>query len=885
MYRTEQDSINLKGRKWYVVLCIMIMIGTSSGVFANHANAASPTEIHSAADLDNVRNDLSGDYVLKNDIDLSGYSNWEPIGDGSTFSRFEGTFDGEGHTISGLTITRPTEDNVGLFGYIQSSAEIKNVILTGVNVEGKENVGGLVGQVWRSNVANVTVQGNVKGTVRVGGVSGELYGHSGTASMIEGSTMSGTVTGERDVGGLIGYTRQSEVMTSHANSAVTGDRNVGGLVGFVIEGPVSESYATGAVTGINRNLGGLVGSINGGSVNISYATGSVTGSSTASHVGGLIGHPNSSAVTIENTFATGDVQGNYYVGGLLGGTIGYTFNIRNNYAVGSVTGSGGGLIGYNSNSYGTVENNFYDQSTTGKSDTGNGEPKDTSEMLEQSTYTGWDFSSIWGINAGEYPHLQFNPHSTVPPVVNEAPVINATDTTITVGDTYDPLAGVSATDAEDGDVTGNINVTTNDVDTSTPGAYDVVYEVTDSDGKTTTKTITITVEAAASTNEAPVINAANKTITVGDMYDPLSGVTATDAEDGDVTGNINVTTNDVDTTTPGAYDVVYEVTDSAGETTTKTITVTVEAATSTNEAPVINATDTTITVGDTYDPLAGVTATDAEDGDVTGNINVTTNDVDTTTPGAYDVVYEVTDSDGETTTKTITVTVEAATSTNEAPVINATDTTITVGDTYDPLAGVSATDAEDGDVTGNINVTTNDVDTSTPGAYDVVYEVTDSDGKTTTKTVTITVEATASTNEAPVINAADKTITVGDTYDPLAGVTATDAEDGDVTGNINVTTNDVDTTTPGAYDVVYEVTDSDGKTTTKTITVTVEASSETIIVEENSDLKDESNDEVSKSGNELPHTSTSNYNWILVGMILIGLAIVLRIFYSYRKNA
>ncbi|EUJ52622.1 immunoglobulin-like domain-containing protein, partial [Listeria fleischmannii] len=156
--------------------------------------------------------------------------------------------------------------------------------------------------------------------------------------------------------------------------------------------------------------------------------------------------------------------------------------------------------------------------------------------------------------------------------------------------------------------------------------------------------------------------------------------------------------------------------------------------------------------------------------------------------------------------------------TNDKPVITASDKTIKVGDTFDPKAGVTASDTEDGDLTSAIVVTANDVDTTKAGTYHVSYKVTDSDGNEATKTITVTV----GTNDKPVITASDKTIKVGDTFDPKAGVTASDTEDGDLTSAIVVTSNNVDTTKAGTYQVSYKVTDSDGNEATKTITVTVE---------------------------------------------------------------
>ena len=244
--------------------------------------------------------------------------------------------------------------------------------------------------------------------------------------------------------------------------------------------------------------------------------------------------------------------------------------------------------------------------------------------------------------------------------INSAPVIKATDKTITVGDTFDPMADVTAEDAEDGNLTTKIVVEKNDVKTDVAGKYEVTYKVTDNQGASFTKSITVTVNPKMEVlNAVPTIDAADKTITVGDTFDPKDGVTATDAEDGDLTAKIIVEKNDVDTTKAGKYEVTYKVTDRQGATRTKTITVTVNPKMEVlNEAPTIDAADKTITVGDTFDPKAGVTAKDAEDGDLTDKIEVVKNTVDTKKAGEYEVTYKVTDSDGATRTKTIKVTVK-----------------------------------------------------------------------------------------------------------------------------------------------------------------------------------------------------------------------------------
>ncbi|MBC1561704.1 immunoglobulin-like domain-containing protein [Listeria booriae] len=406
---------------------------------------------------------------------------------------------------------------------------------------------------------------------------------------------------------------------------------------------------------------------------------------------------------------------------------------------------------------------------------------------------------------------------TVTVTSNDAPTIEATDHTLKKGAKFDPMADVTATDAEDGNLTNDIKITANDVDTSQEGTYHVTYSVTDSDNNTTTKQITVTVTS----NDAPTIEATDHTLKKGTKFDPMSEVSAADKEDGDMTKDIKITVNDVDTSQEGTYHVTYSVTDSDENTTTKEITVTVTS----NDAPTITATDKTLKRGDTFDALAEVSAADKEDGDLTSDIQIIANDVNPDQEGTYSVTYSVTDSDNNTTTKQVNVTVTS----NELPVITATDHTIKKGSNFDPMSEVSATDQEDGNLTNAIKITANNVNTNKEGIYQITYSVTDSDDNTTTKDVTVIVTS----NEKPAIQAEDQTIKKGAKFDPIADVTATDQEDGDLTKTIEVIRNTVDTTKEGTYQVSYEVIDSDGNIAYKTITVTVTSNEKPTIAAEN----------------------------------------------------
>ena len=161
---------------------------------------------------------------------------------------------------------------------------------------------------------------------------------------------------------------------------------------------------------------------------------------------------------------------------------------------------------------------------------------------------------------------------------------------------------------------------------------------------------------------------------------------------------------------------------------------------------------------------------------------------------------------------------------NSVPIISANDVTLNVGDNFDPLSDVSATDKEDGDITlTKDNIIANDVDTSKAGIYHVTYKVTDKNGASAEKTITVTVKQKMEIlNSVPTISANDVTLNVGDNFDPLSDVSATDKEDGDITlTKDNIIANNVDTSKAGIYHVTYKVTDKNGASAEKTITVTV----------------------------------------------------------------
>ena len=228
--------------------------------------------VYNANGLMNVAELVNGgktdiNITLDTNIDLTG-KDWTPIGTDYDNS-YKGTFDGGGHTITGLTFTT-NDEFAGLFGWLNRTGTVKNVVMEGVQITSNQiyggSIGGVVGYGW-GTIENCSVSGSVSGTVYVGGVVGVQIGGS-----ITGCSSSATVKGTVDVGGVAGQTNSSATLTA--------------------------CYATGNVTiEINpaKNIAGgsLVGMNAGSSLLACYATGNVTstGSSTGKvHIGGFLGN-------------------------------------------------------------------------------------------------------------------------------------------------------------------------------------------------------------------------------------------------------------------------------------------------------------------------------------------------------------------------------------------------------------------------------------------------------------------------------------------------------------------------------------------------------------------------------------------------------------------
>jgi len=379
-----------------LLLVVVLTIGTTG---CTDPVVHPVTKIESWEDLHNIRYTLEGSYVLMSNLDedTEGYDKyvgnttdgkgWQPIG--IKGNAFKGVFDGNGGTISDLFIYRPDQDEVGLFGRVQT-ALIKNVGLVSVNVTGSQSVGALVGYSMQGTLYSETVaaysqtysRGSVTGEEDVGGLVGcnyegsvrqcqssaeifplssapeEIDWHFGglvglNAGTVENCDYNGVVNGDYEVGGLVGHNALAPaglVQDCGGNYSVDGNLRVGGVVGKN-RGTIRRASYEGTVKGIQTTeVHGLIALSEGATAN-AY---SLDGAPPGSYVGGVVGDNEGD---VEDCSADATVEGCLYVGGVAGGNNG---TVEDSSSHGSVTGEDfvGGLVGYNAKG-GTVSDDCH----------------------------------------------------------------------------------------------------------------------------------------------------------------------------------------------------------------------------------------------------------------------------------------------------------------------------------------------------------------------------------------------------------------------------------------------------------------------------------------------------------------------------------------------
>jgi len=339
-----------------------------------------PYQIRTAPQLISLAN-RTGDYgkyfILTADIDLSDYvlataliaPDNDPDAQYLQGTPFTGSFNGDGHKITGLTIDASETNNsfLGLFGQLNAPGIIKdlgveNVSITAGNntqllgsVVGYTNIGGTISNCYATG--SVTAGTN---SIYLGGLTGASNGHIDNCYAmvnVSGGTYSNCL------GGLTGYNAPAapgNINNCYSTGMVIGGSGVGGLCGMNEEGIITNSHSTGTVIcndGYTYNYtyigytGGLCGQNNGGSITDCYSTATVVG---YDRIAGLCGQNNSGCIT--NCYSTGLVIGDDYIGGLCGENS-YSGNITGCYATATVDGKNqiGGLCGQN---YGSISDSY-----------------------------------------------------------------------------------------------------------------------------------------------------------------------------------------------------------------------------------------------------------------------------------------------------------------------------------------------------------------------------------------------------------------------------------------------------------------------------------------------------------------------------------------------
>ena len=501
------------------------VVATDSAAATEHGNVGledldgegtpdDPYVITNASALQVMEEDLAAHYELGNDIDASETEHWndgdgfDPVaGDGEEFT---GTFDGNGHTITGLYIHQ-FDKQIGLFGSI-GDGTVTNVALEDVYVRGTDDTGSLA-STSRGEIVDVSVTGEVSGFDRAGGIVGTTDGEvrdswanvfvegdwdvGGLVGQIEddgtvtGSTATGEVRAYTGGGGLAGV-NAGEVHNSSANNRVFADGTAGGLVGKTLEGVITESTANneqgdsrvlgmtrsgglsgmvidseivdssaeGRVTGLSY-VGGLVGTNVRSEISNSTAAGSVSGDSA---VGGLVGHSEDSE--IRDVAATADVSGSTPGNSAAGGLVGKNNDskVTGAYATGTITGGSavGGLVGEHE---GEVTSAYWDVETTGQNEAagaGNGSLTDvdgltTDELTGLGTQvnaTGLDFAETWVVTE-TYPQLAWQVDSEFEVEITD------TNSPVAPGDTLEVT--VEAESLDESQLDRTIQLTVGDV--------------------------------------------------------------------------------------------------------------------------------------------------------------------------------------------------------------------------------------------------------------------------------------------------------------------------------------------------------------------------------------------------------------------------------------
>lgn len=339
--------------------------------------------IYTKDDLDNIKLNLSGKYILMNDIVFteedyaeggSFYNSgkgWSPIG--SSSSPFRGIFNGNGYSIINIKINNPSGDYKGLFASAKE-ATLENISLLNAEISGNNYIGGICGYlVGQSTISNCFVSGYISGNKYVGGICGYVFNETYNYKDYVFNTI---ISGNNNVANIVGV------------------KNVGGIVGLSVTSETSSVYYVMIYSYVN--------------ISKCVNTGNISGDS---NIGGILGH----SYTKSNTATTNTSVWNCLnVGYILsdinyaGGIVGLNGSCGNNLSTGIISSVGAyGPINGDSNS--TGGSNYYLNTIVSLPSNSYGTEKSHDQMIKQTTYEGWDFNTVWTMDGREdypYPELR-----------------------------------------------------------------------------------------------------------------------------------------------------------------------------------------------------------------------------------------------------------------------------------------------------------------------------------------------------------------------------------------------------------------------------------------------------------------------------------------------
>ena len=347
--------------------------------------------IRTVEDLEKMRTNPNGFYKLSANLDLSNYKlgeGWKPI------ERFSGTLDGRGYTISNLSISRPSSNNIGFFGELTSTANITNINFENVNVRGGQFVGALAGT-SAGNISNVVInKGNISGQTNY---TGGLVGSHDIGSISNCIILLDSVNGDANVGGLVGMLYSGNIKRCGVKTRLIGNDSVGGLIGFVSVNfentiaDIQEVCSNSQITG-STDLGGLIGKVRilqETELNIlnSYSKGIIDGNNKNS--GGFVGSISSvgtAHVAFNSLYTTLEILEKSDTSGAC---IGYTdISVASDVSVNECFWEKDLNPGEVLNAVGTKANKTFSLSFTSK---------EHDEMRIRNTFANWNFD-IWSIS-------------------------------------------------------------------------------------------------------------------------------------------------------------------------------------------------------------------------------------------------------------------------------------------------------------------------------------------------------------------------------------------------------------------------------------------------------------------------------------------------------